>query len=129
MLQEEKLQKYPPEHLFVPGMDKYFPTSFWWSLSERDILSKVGTTLMMGSFSVPRALPLPVTNEEPIIPCPIGKGQKLWEDKINPRCGTRRLLDDPTKLNQLSLSSEILLGFQTGNSTPSEEKLRKDYNL
>ena len=22
-----------PEHFFVAGMDKYFPTSFWWSLS------------------------------------------------------------------------------------------------
>ena len=28
----KKLQKDSPEH-FVPGVDKYFPTSFWWSLS------------------------------------------------------------------------------------------------
>ena len=25
--------KDSPEHFFVAGMDKYFPTSFWWSLS------------------------------------------------------------------------------------------------
>ena len=51
----------------------------------RDILIKLGTTLVMESFSAPRALQLLVTTEEPIIPCPIGKGQKLWEDKINPQ--------------------------------------------
>ena len=28
----KKLQKDSPEH-FIPGMDKYFPTSFWWSSS------------------------------------------------------------------------------------------------
>ena len=32
-LQEKQLLKYSPEHFFVAGMDKYFPTSFWWSLS------------------------------------------------------------------------------------------------
>ena len=30
--EKKKLQKESPEHL-VAGMDKYFPTSFWWSLS------------------------------------------------------------------------------------------------
>ena len=25
----KKLQKYSPEHFFVAGVDKYFPTSFW----------------------------------------------------------------------------------------------------
>ena len=29
----KQLQKDSPEHFFVAGMDKYFPTSFWWSLS------------------------------------------------------------------------------------------------
>ena len=33
MLQEKQLLKDSPEHFFVAGMDKYFPTSFWWSLS------------------------------------------------------------------------------------------------
>ena len=33
VLQEKQLQKDSPEHFFVAGMDKYFPTSFWWSLS------------------------------------------------------------------------------------------------
>ena len=32
MLQEKHLQKDSPEHFFVAGMDKYFPTRFWWSL-------------------------------------------------------------------------------------------------
>ena len=33
MLQEKQLQKDSPEHFFVAGVDKYFPTSFWWPLS------------------------------------------------------------------------------------------------
>ena len=32
VLQEKQLQKDSPKH-FVAGMDKYFPTSFWWPLS------------------------------------------------------------------------------------------------
>ena len=51
----------------------------------RDILTKLGTTLVMGSFSSPRALQLLVTTEEPITPSPIERNQKLWEDKINPQ--------------------------------------------
>ena len=90
MLQEKQLLKDSPEHFFVAGMDKYFPTSFWWSLSchtpllGRDILTKLGTTLVMGSFSAPRALQLFVTTEEPITPS-IERDQKLWEGKINPQ--------------------------------------------
>ena len=53
-------------------------------LMARDILTKLGTTLVMGSFSVPRALQLLVTIEEHIISSPIERDQKLWEDKINP---------------------------------------------
>ena len=33
VLQDKQLQKDSPEYFFVAGMDKYFPTSFWWSLS------------------------------------------------------------------------------------------------
>ena len=72
MLQEKQLLKDSPEHFFVAGMDKYFPTSFWvvpecpTPLLGRDILSKLGTTLVMGSFSAPRALQLPVTTEKSI---------------------------------------------------------------
>ena len=50
----------------------------------RDILTKLGTTLVMESFSAPRALQLLVTTEEPITPS-IEKDQKLWEYKINPQ--------------------------------------------
>ena len=96
-------------------------------LLERDILTKLGTTLMIGSFSAPRALQLLISTEEPIIPS-IERDQKLWEDKIN-RCGTREFLDEPTKLNQSSLSSKILLGFLIGNNIPSKERLRRYYSL
>ena len=51
----------------------------------RDILTKLGTTLVLGSFSAPRALKLLVTAEEPITPSQIGKNQKLLEDKIHPQ--------------------------------------------
>ena len=33
MLEKKQLQKDSLEQVFVAGMDKYFPTSFWWSLS------------------------------------------------------------------------------------------------
>ena len=33
MQQEKQLLKDSPKHFFVAGMDKYFPTSFWWTLS------------------------------------------------------------------------------------------------
>ena len=49
------------------------------------MLTKLGTTLVTGSFSAPRALQRLITTEEPIIPSPIGRDQKLWEDKINPQ--------------------------------------------
>ena len=58
------------------------------ALLGRDMLTKLGTTLVMGSFSAPRALQLFVTTEEPITPS-IERDQKLWEDNINPWCGTR----------------------------------------
>ena len=50
----------------------------------RYILTKLGTTLVIRSFSAPRSLQLLVTIEEHIIPSPIERDQKLWEDKINP---------------------------------------------
>ena len=51
----------------------------------RDMLTKLGNTLVMGSFTAPRTLQLLVTTEEPITPSPIERDQKLWEDKINPQ--------------------------------------------
>ena len=85
----------------------------------------------MGNFSAPRALQPPVTTEEPITPSPIGRDQELLEDKINPQVwdqGTPEWAHHD-KLNQSSLFSEIPLSFQTGNNTPTEENLRKDYSL
>ena len=94
----------------------------------RDILTKLGTTLVMGSFLAPRALQLLVTTEEPITPS-IERDQKLWEDKINPQVWDQGFLGEPTKLNQSSLSSEIPLGFLTGNNTLSKERLERNYSL
>ena len=51
----------------------------------RDKLTKLGTTLVIGSFLAPEVLQLLVTTEEPIIPSPIGRDQILWENKINPQ--------------------------------------------
>ena len=50
----------------------------------RDILTKLGITLVTESFSAPRALQLLVTTEEPITSSPIGRDQKLWEEKFTP---------------------------------------------
>ena len=92
------------------------------------VSGKLGTTLVMGSFSVPRGLQLLVTTEEPITPS-IEKDQKLWEDKINPQVWDQGFLDEPTKRNRSSLSSEIPLGFLTGNNILSKERLGRDYSL
>ena len=97
-------------------------------LMGRDILTKLGATLVLGSFSAPRALQLLVTTEEPITP-PIEREQRLWETKWTPRCGTRGLPDEPTKLNRSSLSSEIPLGFLIGKNILSKERLWTDYSL
>ena len=43
----------------------------------RDILTKLGSTLVMGSFLAPRALQLLVTTEEPTTPSSIERDQKL----------------------------------------------------
>ena len=53
-------------------------------LMGRDIHTKLGSTLVMESFSAPRALQLLVTTEELITSSPIERDQKLWEGKINP---------------------------------------------
>ena len=128
MPQEKQLLKDSPEHFFVPGMDKYFPTSFWWSLSVLLPYWEKIYSLNSEIFSVPRALQLLVTTEEPVTPS-IERYQKLWKSKLTPRCGTRGFLDEPTKLNRSSLSSEIPLSFPTGNSIPSKERLGMDYSL
>ena len=51
----------------------------------RDILTKLGTTLVMGSVSAPGTLQLLVTTEELITHSPIERDQKLWKDKIKPQ--------------------------------------------
>ena len=61
-------------------------------LLERDILTKLECTLVMGSFSASRDLQLLVTTEKPIIPSPIERDQKLWEDKINPHVWDKGIL-------------------------------------
>ena len=115
-------------------MDKYFPIRFWWSLSVllpywEEIFTKLGTTLVMGRFSAPRALQLLVTMEKPITSS-LKRGTKNYgRTKLTPRCGTREFLDEPTKLNRSSLSSNIPLSFLTGNNILSKERLGRDYSL
>ena len=53
----------------------------------RDILAKLGTTLVMESFSAPRALQLLVTTEEPITPSPIGCGETMGRQNEAPGVG------------------------------------------
>ena len=64
-----------------------------------------------------------------ITPSPIERDEKYGKTKLTPRCGTRGFLDEPTKLNRSSLSSEIPFGFLTGKNIPSKERLRRDYSL
>ena len=96
----------------------------------RDILTKLGTTFVTGSFSAPGALQLLVTTEEPITPSPIERDQKLWEDKINPQ-----VWDQGTtgRAHQAELVI-IVLGDPSQfpnqkKNTLSEEKLMKDCSL
>ena len=96
-------------------------------LMGRDIFTKLGTTLVMGSFSAPRALQLLVNTEESITPSPVQREQRLWEDKINPQVWDQGI--QPTKLNRSSLSSEIPLSFLTRNNILSKETLERDYSL
>ena len=87
----------------------------------RDILTKLGTTLVMESFSAPRVLQLLVTTEEPSTPSPIERDQKPWEDKTNPQVWDQGI---PGRAHQAEpLSSEIPLSFLTGNNIPSKESL------
>ena len=56
-------------HLFLAVPEYLTP------LLRRDILTKLGTTLVMGNFSAPRALQLLITMEKPITPS-LKKGTK-----------------------------------------------------
>ena len=62
-------QIFSHQFLVVPE----YPTP----LMGRDILTKLGTTFVMESFSGPRTLQLLVTTEESITPSPIERDQKL----------------------------------------------------
>ena len=88
-------------------------------LMGRDILTKLGITLVMGSFSAPRALQLLVTTEEPITPSPIGRVQKLWEDKINPQMWDQGI---PGRAHQAEL---VIIVLQDPTRFPN----RKQYPL
>ena len=77
-------------------------------LSGRDILTKLGTTLMMGSFSAPRALQLLVTTEEPITPSSIERDQKLWKDKVNPQVWDQEI---PGRAHQVEPVITVLRDF------------------
>ena len=129
VLQEKQLQKDSPKHFFVAGMDKYFPTSFWWSLSVLLLYWEEINSLNWGPPLWREAfLQLLVTIEEPSIPSPIGRDQKLWEDKINPQVW------DQGTLVQAHQAELVLIVLQDPTWLPnwkqylSEEKPGKDYN-
>ena len=86
-------------------------------LMGRDILTKLGTTLVMGSFSEPYSSWLLLKNP---LHLQLRGTKNYGKTKLTPRCGTRGFPDKPTKLNRSSLSSEIPLGFPTGNNIPSK---------
>ena len=95
----------------------------------RDILTKLGTTVVMGSFSAPRALQLLVTTEEPITPSPTERDQKLWEDKINPQVWSQGI---PGQTHQAKLVIIVLRDptrFPNGKNIPSKERFGRDYSL
>jgi len=56
-------------------------------LLERDILTNIGTILIVGSFSAPRPLQIIVATEELIVASPRIRDQKLWEDKVYTQLG------------------------------------------
>ena len=118
MLQEKQLLKDSPELLFVDGMDKYFPTSFWWSLSVLLPYWEEIYSLVMGSFSAPRALQLLVTTKEPITPS-IERDQKRWEDKINLQVWDQRV---PGRAHQ---AEPVIIVLRDPTRFPS----RKPYRL
>ena len=131
MLQEKQLLKDSPEHVFVAGMDKYFPTSFWWSLSVlppywEEIYSLNGATLVMGSFSAPRALQLLVTTEEPITPS-IERDQRLWEDKINSELWDQGIPGRAHQAEQVIIVLRDPTRFPNRKQYPLEERLGRDY--
>ena len=77
-------------------------TSNWWeNICQSQQQRSARVTLLVGAF--------------PVAP----KMVQVWEEKFTTRYGTRGLLDEPTKVNWLSLSSEIPLSFQTRNNIPS----------
>ena len=135
VLQEKQLLKDSSKHFFVAGMDKYFPTSFWWSLSillpywEETYSLNWGPPLWWKAFQPLEPYSYWLLLKNPL-PSPIKREKKNYgKTKLTPRWGTREFLDEPTKLNRSSLSPEIPLGFLTGNNNPSKEQLRRDYSL
>lgn len=88
-------------------------------IGKRYTLTKLGTTLAMSSFSAPIGIQLLVTTREPIKPSPIGKDQRLWEDKLTPRCWDKGIPWWTHQLVRSSLPSRSTW-FQTGNNIPSK---------
>ena len=96
-------------------------------LMGRDILTKLETTLVMGSLSAPRALQLLVTTEEPITP-PTEREERLWEDKINPQVCDRGI---PGRAHQ---AEPVVIVLRDPTRFPNRKqyplkRLRRDYRL
>ena len=85
---------------------------------KRDILTKLGTTLVMGRSSAPRALQLLVTTEEPITHSPIERDQKLREDKINLQAWDQGILGQAHQAEPVIIVLQDTTQFPNGKRYP-----------
>ena len=86
-----------------------------------DILTKLGTTLVMGSFSAPRAPQLLVTTEQPITPS-IERDQKPWEDKINPQVWDQGIAGRAHQAEPVIIFLQDLTQFNKPETIPPQER-------
>ena len=90
MLHEKQLLKDSPEHFFVAGMDKYFPTSFWWSLSvlphywEEIYSINWGLPLWWEAFQSLESYSFYL-----LLKNPLERDKNFGRTKLTPSCGTR----------------------------------------
>ena len=109
---KKKLQKYSPEHFFVAGVDKYFPTSFWWSL----LLGPIIGPLLGKDLSLPSSLAdIAVLIEDAL---KLSLGGKLT---IFPSQQVKQLLNGRSHLwmsDQRTLRYVVVSNFETIEAKP-----------
>ena len=123
VLQEKELLKDSPKHFFVAGMDTFSQLVSggpWapYSLTGRDVLTKLGTIVVMGSFQPLEPYRFCLLLRNPLHPLQQRGTKNYGRTKLTPRCGTRGRLVETTKLNQPSLSS----WFPNWKQYPSQKR-------